>query len=112
MAKYNFDTKGIATEDLDRIERLCLMDDDFMSKCFEEDFFCTEPDEMRYKVLAERARLFKKTEKGVREMSGVLEEMREEVQKKTSERNALELVKYLLGNNEEVSKGLLVPLIR
>ncbi|MEI0562329.1 DJ-1/PfpI family protein [Brachyspira pilosicoli] len=25
---------------------------------------------------------------------------------------ALELVKYLLGNNEEVSKGLLVPLIR
>ena len=54
-----------------------------------QDFFCTEPDEMRYKVLAERARLFKKTEKGVRAMSGVLEEMREEVQKKAAERTAI-----------------------
>ncbi len=60
-------------------------------------FFCTEPDEMRYKVLADRARLFKKTEKGVRAMSGVLEEMREEVAertaKKSAERIAIEMIK-------------------
>ena len=49
-------------------------------------FFCTEPDEMRYKVLADRARLFKKTEKGVRAMSGVLEEMRAEVAEKKDDR--------------------------
>lgn len=42
MAKYNFDTKGIAKEDLDRIERFRLMDDDFMSKCFEDNIECTE----------------------------------------------------------------------
>ena len=41
---------------------------------------------MRYKVLADRARLFKKTEKGVRAMSGVLEEMREEVAEKKDDR--------------------------
>ena len=49
-------------------------------------FFCTEPDEMRYKVLADRARLFKKTEKGVRAMSGVLEEKREDVAEKKDDR--------------------------
>lgn len=61
---------------------------DFVKACMKtkSDFFCTEPDEMRYKVLAERARLFKKTEKGVREMSGVLEEKREDVAEKKDDR--------------------------
>ncbi len=42
------------------------------------DFHETDPDKMHYDVLRERARYFKKDEKGVKEMSGVFEEIREE----------------------------------
>ena len=73
-----------------------------------QDFFCTEPDEMRYKVLADRARLFKKTEKGVRVMSGVLEEMREEVARKTAKnenlKTALEMLKSGKFSESEIAR--------
>ncbi len=42
------------------------------------DFHETDPDKMHYDVLRERARYLKKDEKGVKEMSGVFEEIREE----------------------------------
>ncbi len=51
------------------------------------DFFCTEPDEMHYEELAERARYFKKDSKGVAAMceiwEEVLQEGREEGERKT-----------------------------
>ena len=34
--------KQFHKEDLERLQRFCLMDDDFMSKCFEDNFECTE----------------------------------------------------------------------
>ncbi len=38
------------------------------------DFLCADPDEMRYKLLAEKAGRFKKTEKGARRMCKIMEE--------------------------------------
>ncbi len=40
------------------------------------DFSCTEPDDMNFKELAERARYFKKDEKGVAAMCKMMEDMR------------------------------------
>ncbi len=40
------------------------------------DFFCTDPDEMHYKQLADKVRYFKQDEKGVETMCRVMEEMR------------------------------------
>ena len=48
------------------------------------DFYCTSANEMHYKVLAERVKHFKETEKGVAGMSGVFEEFREEVRKEAA----------------------------
>ena len=46
------------------------------------DFYCTDPDDMRFKELADRARHFKRSEEGVRSMCRMLEEMRDEVAEK------------------------------
>lgn len=40
------------------------------------DFFCTNPDDMYYDVLADRVRFFKENKKGVAIMCKVIEEMR------------------------------------
>lgn len=42
------------------------------------DFFCTNPDDMNFKALAEKARFFKQDEKGVAAMCKVMEDMRNE----------------------------------
>ncbi len=42
------------------------------------DFFCTDPDEMHYEELAERARYFKKDGEGVRRMCEIWEEVLQE----------------------------------
>ena len=47
------------------------------------DFFCTDPDDMHYKTLADKARYFKKDEKGVAAMCKVMEDMRNETAWKT-----------------------------
>ena len=38
------------------------------------DFFCTDPDDMHYKELADKVRYFKKDEKGVASMCKVMED--------------------------------------
>jgi len=43
-----------------------------------QDFFCTDPDDMHYKVLADKVRYFKEDEKGVAAMCKVMEDMRNE----------------------------------
>ena len=42
------------------------------------DFFCTDPDDMNYKVLSDRVRYFKENEKGVKTMCRIMQELREE----------------------------------
>ena len=50
------------------------------------DFFCTNPDDMHYAPLRERARYFKETEKGVTSMSSVVDEIKQEERKIFAER--------------------------
>ncbi|MBQ3377140.1 MAG: hypothetical protein IJG62_02610, partial [Synergistaceae bacterium] len=40
------------------------------------DFFCTKPDDMNYKLLADRTRYFKEDPKGVRKMSNIMNKIR------------------------------------
>lgn len=40
-----------------------------------QDFFCTDPDQMYYPVLAERVRYFKESKEGVRQMCRAMEDM-------------------------------------
>ena len=42
------------------------------------DFFCTDPDDMHYKELADKVRYFKEDEKGVAAMCKVMEDMGKE----------------------------------
>lgn len=42
------------------------------------DFTCTRPEDMKYKILANRVRYFKEDEKGVDDMSQILEDMRKD----------------------------------
>ena len=55
------------------------------------DFFCTNPNDMYYDALAEKARYFKEDEKGVETMCDVLEEMRIEVAKVVQEETTRQL---------------------
>ena len=52
------------------------------------DFSCTDPDDMNYEVLAQRARYFKQDEKGVRTMSKILEDMRMEAAREAAQDQA------------------------
>ena len=45
------------------------------------DFSCTDADDMKYKILADRVRYFKEDKKGVETMCKVMEDMRNEVVK-------------------------------
>ena len=57
------------------------------------DFFCTDPDDMHYKELADKVRYFKEDEKGVAAMCKVMEDMRKEAVEKDRVQNAIEMLK-------------------
>lgn len=57
------------------------------------DFFCTDPDDMHYKELADKVRYFKEDEKGVAAMCKVMEDMRNEAVEKDRIQNAKEMLK-------------------
>lgn len=84
-------------EFLQKIKEFRLLDDDFMSKVFEDeehiiyvngayrddsplgllmhDFSCTNPKDMNYKILADKTRYFKEDEKGVAAMCKIMEDL-------------------------------------
>ncbi len=62
------------------------------------DFFCTNPDEMNYKALADKARFFKQDEKGVAAMCKVMEDMRNETAWQKTVEFVLSCVKEGLSN--------------
>ena len=77
------------------------------------DFFCTQADDMNYKVLAEKVRYFKENEEGVRHMCKVLEDMREETAREQEQktlaqsiRNLMETLKLTL---EQAMDALKIP---
>ena len=68
------------------------------------DFFCTDPDDMHYKALADKVRYFKETEKGVATMCKVMEDMRKE----TRWEQIVESVRRWLSmglSHEQIAKG-------
>ena len=56
------------------------------------DFFCTNPDDMNYKELAEKVRYFKENEKGIETMCKVMEDMRRSVAEETAWNTKVESV--------------------
>jgi len=52
------------------------------------DFSCTEPDDMNFEELAQKARYFKKDEKGVATMCKIMEDMRNEAAREAARETA------------------------
>mgnify|MGYP002627265786 CR=1 FL=1 len=71
------------------------------------DFFCTDPDDMHYKELADKVRYFKEDEKGV-SMCKVMEDMRNESAKDAKWKQVVESVRRWLNmglSYEQIAKG-------
>ena len=72
------------------------------------DFFCTDPDDMHYKELAEKVRYFKEDEKGVARMCRVMEEMRNESARDAKWKQVVESVGRWLSmglSHEQIAEG-------
>lgn len=68
------------------------------------DFFCTDANDMNYKVLADRVRYFKEDEKGVASMSRVFEEIAREAAKENSIKMAELMLESKKLSYEEIAK--------
>jgi len=62
------------------------------------DFFCTDPDEMYYKPLADRVRQFKNSQKGVDAMCEIWQEVWDEGREEGAQENLLGNIKALMEN--------------
>ena len=60
------------------------------------DFLCSDPDEMYTELMAEKTRYLKKRSEGVELMCKAMEEMRDEVEKRTEFRTQLESIKNIM----------------
>ena len=60
------------------------------------DFFCTDPDDMHFKPLAEKARYYKTSEEGVASMCRSIEEMRNQVAKESAWEKTVEIAQRML----------------
>ena len=56
------------------------------------DFFCTDPNDMHFKVLADKGRYFKEDDRGIRTMCKLLEEVAAEAVERDKEENALRML--------------------
>ena len=70
------------------------------------DFFCTNPDDMYYKQLADRARYFKEDERGVATMCKVMEDMRKETAEQTKIQSAINLLTIGKLSFEEIADAM------
>ncbi|MBR1476999.1 MAG: PD-(D/E)XK nuclease family transposase [Lachnospiraceae bacterium] len=74
------------------------------------DFFCTNPDDMHYKQLADRVRYFKEDEKGVAAMCKVMEDMRisaaEEATEQTKIQSTMNLLRLGKLSFEEIANAM------
>jgi len=57
-----------------------------------QDFFCNDPSDMNYGILADRVRFFKETKEGVMTMCKIMEDMRSEAAKERSIETAKEML--------------------
>lgn len=72
-----------------------------------QDFACTNPDDMNYRILAERTRYFKEDEEGVYIMSKVIEEMINEEKRDA----VLRFVKLGKLSIDEIAECIQLPLV-
>ena len=68
------------------------------------DFFCTDPDDMNFKQLADKVRYFKEDEKGVAAMCKVMEDMRNETAWQTKVESVLRWIAKGL-SLEDIAEG-------
>lgn len=68
------------------------------------DFWCTNPDEMYYEVLAERVRFFKEDKKGVAIMCKVIEDMRLESFQEGKQEGKLEGIQFVVRSMLETGR--------
>jgi hypothetical protein len=72
------------------------------------DFFCTDPEDMHYKELADKVRYFKEDEEGVAAMCKVMEDMRNEAAREAKWRQVVESVLRWLSmglSHEQIAEG-------
>lgn len=70
------------------------------------DFACTNPADMQYKILAERARYLKESKEGQQVMCRAMEEMRNESILAERKQTAIRLIKAGKLSNEEIAVGV------
>ncbi len=68
------------------------------------DFFCTNPDDMYFKQLADKVRYFKEDEKGVAAMCKVMEDMRNETAERTKIEIAMDMIREGELSLEQIAK--------
>lgn len=89
-------------------------DDDSTIGKLMHDFRCTEPDEMYYAELADRARYFKSDEKGVASMCKAMEDMRNEAERIGMEKQTVNIALSMLEDGsysyEQIAKITKMPL--
>ncbi len=64
------------------------------------DFSCTNPNDMNYEALAEKARYYKQDEKGVAVMCKIMEDMRNEAAQKAELKSARETARRMIKDGE------------
>lgn len=67
-----------------------------------QDFACSNPNDMHYKILADKTRYFKEDEKGVATMSKVMEKLLDDEKRES----AVRLLKQGILSNEKIAEGL------
>ena len=70
------------------------------------DFACTNPADMQYKILAERARYLKESKEGQQVMCRAMEEMRKESVLADRKQSAIRLIRAGKLSNEEIAVGV------
>lgn len=78
------------------------------------DFYCTNADDMCYKELSDRVKLYKETEEGVNTVCDILEEMKNEAAEKRSIENAITMLNSGKLTLEEIAlfSGLPIEKVR
>ena len=73
------------------------------------DFFCTDPDDMNYKELADKVRYFKEDEKGVAAMCKVMEDMRNEADERRAVADIKSVMESFGVTIEKAMEALKIP---
>ncbi len=81
-------------------------DDDSPIGVLMHDFACTDPADMQYKILAERARYLKESKEGQQVMCRAMEEMRNESILADRKQSAIRLIRAGKLSNEEIAVGV------